>query len=56
MIQVRVIQASSDYILETDLNRFEMVGIKGVRNYPSDHLVLRSRLINCTTEVGPPMT
>ena len=51
-IQGRVIRASSDYILGTDWRRFEMVGIRGIRNYPSDHLILRARLIVCPTNAG----
>ena len=49
--QVRFIQASSDYVMGTDRRRFEIVGIRGVRNYPADHLVLRARLLICPTEV-----
>ena len=42
----------SDYILGTDWRRFEMVGIRIVRNYPSDHLLLWARLLLYPTEVG----
>ena len=50
--QGRVMQSRSDYILGTYQDRFKMVGIRGIRNYPSDHFVLRSRLIIYPTEVG----
>ena len=43
----KVIRASSDYILGTYLSRFEMVGIRGVKNHPPYHLVLSSRLLIC---------
>ena len=45
-------QASRTYILEKDRRRFEMVGIRGIRNYPSDHLVLRSRILFIPSEAG----
>ena len=42
----------SDYILGKDQCRFKMVGIRGIENYPSDHFVLRNRLLTCPTEAG----
>ena len=36
--------ARSDYILGTERRHFEMAGIKEIRNYPTDHLVLLDRL------------
>ena len=41
----------SDHIWGTYRRRFEMVGIRGVRNYSSYHLILQYRLL-CPTEVG----
>ena len=29
-----------------------MVGIRGVRNYPSDHFVLKAKLLICPNESG----
>ena len=43
---------SSDYILETDRRYFETVVIRGVKNYPPDHLVLISRFLFSPTEEG----
>ena len=40
--QGRDIRARSDYILGIDRCRFKMVGIRGVRNYPSENLVLQA--------------
>ena len=45
MIQGRAMQARSYYIMGTDWRHFKMVGIRGVSNYPSEHLVLQSRLL-----------
>ena len=42
----------SDYILGTDRHHFEMVGIRGVRKYPSVHLVLRNRLLIFWSNAG----
>ena len=44
--------ASSNYILATDRRCFEMVGIRGLQNYPSDHLVLWDSLIFSPTGEG----
>ena len=41
-----------DYILRTDRRCFEIVIIRGVRNYPSYHFALRARLIICPMEAG----
>ena len=51
-VQGRVIQESSDYILGTDRRHFEMVEIRGVRNYPSDQLFLWNRIFFSITEAG----
>ena len=40
------------YILGIDWRRFKMVGIRGARNYNSDHFALRDRLLICRTEAG----
>ena len=50
--QVKTIQERSDYILGTYRLCFEMVGIRGVRNYPSDHFVLKAKLLICPNESG----
>ena len=50
--QGRVMQASSDYILGADWCRFKMVGVRGIMNYPPDHLVLRSRILFSPTKAG----
>ena len=42
--QGRFLREICDYILGIDRRRFEMVGIKDVRNYSSDHFALRARL------------
>ena len=47
-----VIWARSDYILGTDRRYFETVVIRGVKNYPPDHLVLISRFLFSPTEEG----
>ena len=52
VIQVIVIREISDYILGTDRRRFGMVVIRGVSNYPSDHLFLHTRLLICQTKSG----
>ena len=52
MRQGRVMQAISYYILGTDRRRFEMLGIRDVRNYPSYHFILWGRLIICPTNSG----
>ena len=41
----------SDFILRTDQCCFRMVGIRGVSNYPSYHLILGARLL-CQTEAA----
>ena len=41
----RFLVAICDNILGTDWLRFEMVGIRDVRNYSSDHFALRARLL-----------
>ena len=50
--QGRVVWTRSDYILGTYLRHFKIVEIRGIRNYPSDQLILQARLIICPTEVG----
>ena len=40
----------SDYILGTYRRLFEIVEIRGVRNYSSEHLVLRDSLLICPTK------
>ena len=47
--QGKVMRARSDYIPGIDGRRFEMMGIRGTRNYPSDHLILQSWIL-CPTE------
>ena len=34
-----------DYILNTDCRLFELLGIREMRNYSSDHFALRARLL-----------
>ena len=41
-----------DYILGIDRSRFKMMGIRSVRNYPSDYLVQRARLLFSPTKSG----
>ena len=41
-IQVIVMWARGVYVLGTDWNRFEMVGIRGITIYPSDHFTLQA--------------
>ena len=50
--QGRSMQSSSNYILGTGRHRFQMVGIRGVSNHLSYHLVLRARLLFSPTEAG----
>ena len=50
VIQGIVMRAICDYILGTYWRRFKMVGIRGVKNYPSDHFTLRDRLLICLME------
>ena len=45
-------QSSSYHILGTDRRRFEMVGIRGVSNYPSYHRIFQDRLFFIPTEAG----
>ena len=52
MIQVRTMRASIDYIMGTYWRCFEMLGIRGVRNYPSYHFILQARLLFGTTKAG----
>ena len=42
----------SEYILGKDQRRFEMVGIRGIRNYPSDHFILRVMLLIYPIKAG----
>ena len=42
--QVAVLRLRCNYILGTDQRLFKIVGIWDLRNYPSDHFVLRERL------------
>ena len=50
--QVRVMWERCDYILGTDQRRFGILGIRGVRNYPSDHVALQARLLIFPTKAG----
>ena len=50
--QGRALWESSNYILGAYWRCFKMVGIIGVRNYPSYHLVLRARLLIYPTKSG----
>ena len=50
--QGRVMREISDYILGTYRRHFKIVGIRGVRNHPSDHFALRSWLLIFPTEAG----
>ena len=52
VIQGRVMRARSDYILGTYRRRFEMVRLRGIRNYSSYHFALQARLLICPTEAG----
>ena len=54
-------QARNDCILGIDRRHFEMVVIRGVRNYPLYHFCLQARLLTFPTEAdqdfkagGPP--
>ena len=51
-LQVRqgtVLWPRCDYILGTDRRRFELVGIRDMRNFSLDHLTLRARLLRRPT-------
>ena len=52
VIQGILMHARGDYIMRIDRRLLEMVGIRGTRNYPSDHLSLRSKLLIYLTETG----
>ena len=41
----RFLRTRCDYILGTHWHKFEMVGIRDVRNYSSDHFKLRARIL-----------
>ena len=51
--QCKVMQARCDYIMGTDRRHFKIVGIRGVRYYPSDHFTPRARILIFPTEVRP---
>ena len=50
--QGRGMWSSSNYILGTDRRHSKMMGIRDVRKYPSDHLVLLARILFSPTEEG----
>ena len=52
MIQVRLMQARSDYILGTYRCLFKMVVIRGGRNYPSYHFIPKVRLLIFPNKAG----
>ena len=45
--QVTVPRSRCDYILGTDRLRFELVGIRDMWTFSSDHFTLRARLLQC---------
>ena len=47
--QVTVLRSRCDYILRTDRRRFEIFGIRDMRNFSSDHLELSSHIIRRPT-------
>ena len=47
-----IMRSICDYILGIDWRHFEMVKIRSVRNYPSDHFALQARLQICPLEAG----
>ena len=47
--QGTVLRSRCEFILITDQRRFEMVGIRDIRNFLSDHFALRARLLRRPT-------
>ena len=43
--QGRLLRARCDYILGTDWRQFNIVGIRNMQNYQSDHFALRERIL-----------
>ena len=54
VIQGRDMWERSDYILGTYRRRFNMVGIRGVIKYPSEHLFLRDQILIYPDNLGHP--